>query len=423
MTNYFENAVKLRRELHQRPELGWGEFCTTARIAQELESLGWKIRLGTEQIGKDAVMGRSEAFVAKNLERAKSEGVSEALLTRMQGYTGCIAEWDTGRPGPVTGMRFDIDCVGVAETTSPEHRPNALGFRSRYEGAMHSCGHDGHTAIGLTIARWVAEHSDQLKGTVKLIFQPAEEGVRGAAAQAASGELDNIDYLLGAHLALMCKTGEICTRPTNVLSTTKLDVKFIGKPAHPTMSPELGRNALACLCTCVSELLGMARHSKGMSCINVGHIEAGEFRNVIPATGLMQLEVRGATAEINDYMVDQAICIIKGTAMAYRVECEISKAGEATELNNDAELMDLVASVAEKTEGCRQIFPEKDMSGSEDFTVLATRVQAHGGKSEFFIIGSDRPGAHHQTNFDFDETSLRIGFDIFQGCLLKLNGI
>lgn len=299
----------------------------------------------------------------------------------MQGYTGCIALWDTGRLGPVTALRFDIDCVGVQETSDPSHLPNKFGYASIYPGVMHSCGHDGHTAIGLSIARWIADNSCSLKGKIKLIFQPAEEGVRGAAAQAVSGLLDDVDYLLGSHLALMCKTGQICSYPTNVLSTTKLDVKFIGKPAHPTMSPELGRNALACLCTCTSELLGMARHSKGMSCINVGHIEAGEFRNVVPATGLLQLEVRGATSEINHYMVDQAVCIIKGTALAYRVEYEITKAGEATELINDSCLVDLIEEVAKHTNGCHSIERHLELGGSKDFTLFATRVQAHGGKS------------------------------------------
>ena len=181
--NYIENAVALRRELHQIPELGWGEFCTTARIIEELDRLGWKVHAGLEQIGLDDVMGRSPEFVKQNIERAKSEGVSESMLERMQGFTGCIAEFDTGRPGKVTAYRFDIDCVGVQETDKPEHLPNKAGFASKHPGAMHSCGHDGHTAVGLTLARWIVDNKDSLSGRIKLIFQPAEEGVRGGAAQ------------------------------------------------------------------------------------------------------------------------------------------------------------------------------------------------------------------------------------------------
>lgn len=88
--NYVENAVKIRRELHKIPELGWGEFCTTARILQELDSLGWTVHAGLSQIGLDAVMGRPAAFIEENLKRARAEGVSEVMLERMQGYTDAL---------------------------------------------------------------------------------------------------------------------------------------------------------------------------------------------------------------------------------------------------------------------------------------------------------------------------------------------
>ena len=419
--DYIKNAVKLRRELHKIPELGWGEFCTTAKIIQILENLGWKVYVGLEQIGLEAVMGRSEEFVAENQKRAISEGVDQKLLERMQGYTGCIAEFDTGLAGPVTALRFDIDCVGVEETDLKDHLPNSENFRSCHPGAMHSCGHDGHTAVGLTIAQWVMDNKDKLCGKIKLIFQPAEEGVRGGAAQAASGLLDDVNYLLGAHLAMMCPTGEVCVYPEGVLCTTKLDVRFKGRPAHPTMSPQLGRNALACACTCVSELLGMARHGKGLGCINVGLMQAGECRNVIPVHATVQLEVRGETAEINDFMVDQANRIVKGTALAYDVEYEVEKVGEAGEMKNDAELAALVTEVAEKVPSCREVVQHKKLGCSEDFTMLATRVRAMGGKSEFFVVGADRTAAHHQREFDFDEKGIETAFDIFKGCVEKLN--
>lgn len=421
--NYIDHVVALRRQLHKMPELGWGEFRTTARIITELESLGWTVHVGKSQIGLDAVMGRYMDFVEQSIQRARQAGVSQELLDRMQGFTGCIAEFDTGRAGPVTALRFDIDCVGVQETDRPEHLPNREGFCSQHPGQMHSCGHDGHTAIGLTIARWIADNKDQLKGCIKLIFQPAEEGVRGGAAQAASGLLDDVDYLLGAHLAMMCPTGEVTTIPTGVLCTTKLDVHLTGSPAHPTMSPHLGRNALACACTVVSELLGMARHGNGLGCINVGMMQAGECRNVIPVHALVQLEVRGETAEINDFMVDQAVRIVKGTAMAYGVQYEVEKVGEAGEMINDRELVDLIAQCAHEEPTCEHVIERKKLGCSEDFTLLAKRVQSHGGKAEFFVVGADRTAAHHQREFDFDEKGLETGFGIFRRAVQKLNGL
>lgn len=423
MSDYFSHAVALRRQLHAKPEIGWCEFWTTALIVNELDSLGWTVHMGKSHLGMDTIMGRNEKIVQQSIARAREEGVSDEMLARMEGYTGCIAEWNTGREGPVTALRFDIDCVGVEETDAPEHKPNQEGFASTHKGWMHACGHDGHAAIGLTIARWIHDHADALKGTIKLIFQPAEEGVRGAAAQAASGRLDDVDYILGSHLSLMCGSGEICLNPANVLATTKLDVTYTGKPAHPTMSPELGRDALACLCTTVTQLRGMTPHGKGMSCVNIGHIEAGEFRNVVPTHGLMQLEVRGATGEINDYVVNQALRLIKGAALGYDVEYEVKKAGEATSLANDEVLTTLLNEVAKTIPEVKTIYPERNMGASEDFTMFGARVQAHGGKSAFFIVGADRPGAHHQKNFDIDENALGVGFNLYRGCLEHLNGL
>lgn len=246
--------------------------------------------------------------------------------------------------------------------------------------------------------------------------------MRGGAAQAASGLLDDVDYLLGAHLAMMCPTGEVTTVPTGVLCTTKLDIRLTGAPAHPTMSPHLGRNALACACKCVTELLGMARHGNGLGCINVGLMSAGECRNVIPVHAQIQMEVRGETAEINDFMVDQAVRIVKGTALAYDVQYEVEKVGEAGEMINDRELIDLVAECAHEEPTCKNVVERKKLGCSEDFTLLARRVQAHGGKAEFFVVGADRTAAHHQREFDFDETGLETAFGIFRRTLEKLNG-
>lgn len=422
--NYVENCVALRRKLHAIAEIGWGEFKTTALIIQTLEAIpGWKLYLGKSQIGLDAVMGRPAELVAAHIERARADGVPEELLERMEGFTGCVAEFDTGRQGPVTALRFDIDCVGVAETDNVEHLPNKLGFASKHPGEMHSCGHDGHTANGLTIAQWIADNKESLKGRIKLIFQPAEEGVRGGAAQAASGLLDDVDYIFGAHLAMCCPTGEVAVYPTGVLCTTKLDITFTGAPAHPTMTPHLGRNALACACSTVMQLLGMARHGKGLGCINVGMMQAGEARNVIPVHARVQLEVRGVTYEINQFMVEQALRIVKGNAVSYDVKYEVEKVGEGGELKNDPELAEIVTECAKETPSCRNVVQEKHLGCSEDFTLLAQRVQAHGGKAEFCVIGATRTAAHHQREFDFDEKGLDTAFGIFSRFLEKVNGL
>lgn len=421
MRDYKASMIQTRRDLHKMPEMGWGEFKTTAYIIERLESLGWKVFTGTQQVNVDAVMGRDLEFVKEHLKRARADGVSEAILERMEGYTGAIALWDTGREGPVTALRFDIDCVGVEETMCDCHKPNQEGFRSEHDGEMHSCGHDGHTSVGLHVAQWVVDNKDRLNGKIKLIFQPAEEGVRGGAAQAVSGLLADVDNILGCHLAMMCPTGEVTTTPTGVLCTTKFDVRFTGAPAHPTMSPHLGRNALAAACNCVGQLLGMARHGKGLGCVNVGLMKAGECRNVIPVHAEIKMEIRGETDEINTYMADQAARIIEGTALAYGVNFEIEKVGEAGELINDQALVDVVAQCAHEEPTCKEVIDFKKLGCSEDYTMLAKVVRDRGGKSCFFVVGADRTAAHHQAEFDFDETGMETAFGIFTRAIEKLN--
>lgn len=163
-------------------------------------------------------------------------------------------------------------------------------------------------------------------------------------------------------------------------------------------------------------------HGNGLGCINVGLMSAGESRNVIPVHAQIQMEVRGETAEINDFMVDQAVRIVKGTALAYDVQYEVEKVGEAGEMINDRELIDLVAECAHEEPTCKNVVERKKLGCSEDFTLLARRVQAHGGKAEFFVVGADRTAAHHQREFDFDETGLETAFGIFRHTLEKLNG-
>jgi aminobenzoyl-glutamate utilization protein A len=418
---YQAQLVSLRRELHRKPEIGWSEFTTTARIIGLLREYGFEVLAGPKVIKREEALGREPKVVAAGLAYARANGVSEALLAEMEELTGCAGIWRTGRPGPVVAVRFDIDCIGVQESTAPDHFPAQTGFVSERPGFMHACGHDGHMAIGLTLARWISENSDKLNGTIKLLFQPAEEGVRGAAAMAASGIVDDVDFFLGAHLGMMAQTtGEIIPAPTGFLCTTKFDVRFRGKAAHAGVEPHLGRNALAAACHAVTQLLGISRHGGGMTRINIGRMVAGEGRNVIPTNAELQLEVRGETAEINAYMVEQFQRIIAGIATSFGVETEIEKMGEAADLNDDAALAEVITEVARATPSVKKITATGNFGGSEDATILARRVQAHGGQADYFVIGSHHKAGHHQPDFDIEEASLSTGFDVYKGLLQRL---
>ncbi|WP_370753255.1 amidohydrolase [Parasutterella excrementihominis] len=422
MTDYTKQLVEQRRELHQWPEEGWTEFWTTNYIVNKLRSWGYEVLLGTKIINPEQVFGRNEKLVQEGIKNALARGVSQSFIDETEGYTGCVALLDTGKEGPTTAFRFDIDCVCVNETDNPEHKPNKEGFRSQHTGFMHACGHDSHISIGLTLAHWIAERKDELKGKFKIVFQPAEEGVRGASAIAASGIVDDADYFLGSHISFMADSGEIVAAPYGLLCTSKFDVTFKGKPAHAGKEPNAGRNALAAACNAVVQMMGIPRHGGGMTRINVGTLRAGEGRNVIPSSAHMALEVRGETSSINDYMVENVKNIVEGIAKGFDVSYEISQMGAAVDFTNDKELSDMLIEVAKTVPGINNIRPDGNFGGSEDISVLGKRVQAHGGKAAFFICGADRVAGHHQGSFDIDEGAFKQAFDMYVGMAKKLNG-
>ncbi|PWC12294.1 amidohydrolase [Brenneria roseae subsp. americana] len=413
-----QQLIDWRREFHQFPEEGWSEFVTTAKIITRLRAMGYRVQAGKKNINEQFIRGRNDNVVEKGLAAAYAQNIDPTLLAEMDGLTGCVALLDSGRPGPTIALRFDIDCVLVQETASPDHIPNQAQFASVNPGKMHACGHDGHTAIGLGIAQWLMQQRNTLNGRFKLIFQPAEEGVRGARPIAESGILDDVDYFLALHLGTVAKSNEVLVDPQGFLCTTKLDFRFYGVPAHAGADPQKGHNALAGGCHCTIQLLGIARHGDGMSQINVGVIRAGEGRNVIPAKAELQIEVRGATKEINDYMTDRAMRIAQGAAHSFDLRLETEITGEAVDLRNDPEMIEVLKQAIAEHPSLKVV--SHHFGGSEDATILARRVQDKGGKALYFILGSDLTAGHHQSNFDFDEQSLLTGVELFAGCIQRL---
>lgn len=413
LSAYHDQLINIRRQLHQNPEEGWSEFTTTAFLVTTLRGYGYDVLTGRKVVAPEACLGREESVVKAGLERARRNGVSEELLSEMEELTGCVAVLDTGRPGPTLAIRFDIDCVPVTECTDDTHVPAKEGFISKNPGFMHACGHDAHMSMGLAVAHWVMDNKDKLSGKIKILFQPAEEGVRGAAGMAASGILDDCDYFLGSHVAMSAKSGEIATNLYGYLCTTKLDVTFHGKPAHAGACPQEGRNALTAAANATVQMMGISRHSGGMTRINIGQLIAGEGRNVIPSKAVMKLEVRGETGEINQYMVDQVTNICKGIAMSFGVTYEMRKMGEAVDLTADQELVDILNAAGRATPGITVVDKALNFGGSEDATILARRVQAHGGKAAFFLWGSDRPSGHHTSTFDIKESDLDPALEVW----------
>lgn len=421
MSITLEKLINWRREFHRFPEIGWAEFWTTSRIADYLEEMGFDILIGKQIINEEFVRGRQIVVVENGLANAKAYGAKDKWLDKMDGYTGCVAIFDSGKPGKTIALRFDIDCVNVTETKDPNHIPNKFGFSSINEGFMHACGHDTHITIGLGTALWIAQNKEKLTGKVKIIFQPAEEGVRGAAAIAASGIVDDVDYFASSHISFCAMSGTVISNLQNFLSTTKIDIRYKGKPAHAGAAPQLGRNALLAAAHAVTQLHGISRHGEGMTRINVGVLKAGEGRNVIPTQATIQLEVRGENKAINQYMVDQVMQIAKGIAVSFDVEYETEIMGEAVDMINDPELVQLIEEIATAQPQIKQVQPTYAFNASEDATILGRRVQDHGGKAIYFILGADRTAGHHEAEFDIDENQLLTGVNIYTQLLQRLS--
>lgn len=420
INSYFHEAVENRRALHRRPEEGWTEFETTAFVAQRLRSFGYEVSLGTKVINPEAVMGRDSERVRQAQQRALAAGVSPQLLQEMQGYTGAVADLDTGRAGPTTAFRFDMDCVCIEESREAMHAPAKCGFASEFSGLMHACGHDAHTAVGLALAHWIADNKDDLCGKFRFIFQPAEEGTRGAAAMAAAGVVDHVDWLFGSHIGVCAKLGEVGVCRSGFLATTKVDVTFTGTPSHAGADPQKGRSALTAACAAVMMMQGIPRNSQGDTRIAVGTLHAGEGRNVTPAHAKLELEVRGETPEVNRYMFDNVERIIKGVAQAYDVTACMQKAGEATTLSVSKEACDLVAACIDDLDGV-EAREFNNVVGSEDCTILLRRAAEHGAKTAFFIYGCNHSG-HHRGDFDIqDEQSLPIALRVMSSVVERIN--
>ncbi len=419
---YKEQMVADRRWLHQHPEEGWCEFETTYYIVKRLEELGLKAYCGIEVIEPQAVMGRSLDTVKAAQTRALDHDVPAAFLDRLGGYTGAMAVLETARPGPVTAIRVDIDALPIEETEDPQHEANQGHYRSHYAGFSHACGHDGHTAVGLAVAAWLVDHKDELCGTVKVLFQPAEEGVRGAAAMAAKGIVDDVDWFVGAHIGCSAYLGQVGVSHHGYLATTKFDLEFDGVQAAAG-SPEKGRSALMCAAATCMSLGSLPGHSQGITRVQIGKLISGVGRNIVAPHAYMQLEVRGETTEINDYMAANVEMTVKGLAAAYGVQYRLTRMGEAVTYKGDEQAVEAVKTAASSVQGVESVVDMNAKVGSEDCTMLIRRVQEHGGKAAFFYYGCNHPG-HHRADFCIqDEVSLPIGWGVFVNFIRGRNEI
>lgn len=416
--------IAQRRDFHKYAETGWFEMRTSSIIARKLTELGYEVLVGEDVCQKDARMGvPSDEALEKGYHRAIEQGADPEFVPYTKGgMTGVIGILRRG-DGPTIAMRFDIDALGVIESTDADHRPQKEGFASVNHGSMHACGHDGHAAIGLGVAKVLMDIKESLHGTVKLIFQPAEEGVRGAKAIVEKGHLDDVDFFLGGHLTYLRPdmAHQIVGGASGSLATCKYDVIYHGKASHAGGVPQNGKNALLAAATAVVNLYAIPRHSGGASRINVGTLNAGTGRNVIADVAKMEIEVRGETTEINQYMIAYAERILKSAAEMHGCTCEIKLMGAADSMTSDPELAQRVHQVC--TEKLGLAVPEDPIvkaGGSEDISYMMNRVQEKGGKATFMRLMTPMYGPAHDRRYDFGESVLVNSIKAYCGTTVDL---
>lgn len=418
-----DKTIARRRDFHRYAETAWTEFRTASIVAETLTGLGYQVLAGDEVLDSKAMMGVPEKeMLIRQADRALSQGANPRWVAKMQGgKTGIIGIMNFAKPGPTVVLRFDMDANHAVEAADEQHRPYSEGFASINNGVMHACGHDGHTAIGLAVAEVLAEIKDELAGKVKFIFQPAEEGVRGAKAMAAKGVVDDADYFLGMHLGLkLDKTGQIACNVKGFLATSKFDAIFTGIPAHAGIQPEAGRNALLAAATAVLNLQAISRHSQGLSRINVGQMSAGTGRNIIPANAVIKLETRGMTSEINEYVAGEAQHVIEGAAAMQDVKVDIIERGSAASCSNSPVLVNRIEQIIQQLGIFQAIVQECDFGASEDCTYFMERVEQCGGQAAYIIVGADLAAGHHNNRFDFDEKALDLSVVLLSNLAVEL---
>jgi amidohydrolase len=367
----FEYTQSMRRDFHAHPELGFQEVRTSGIVARELNALGLEVRSGV-------------------------------------GGTGVVALLEGSKPGPVLLIRADMDALPILEETGAP-------YASQNPGIMHACGHDGHTAVLLTVAKMLHAHRAELSGTVKFMFQPAEEGMGGAEKMISDGVLENpkVDVALGLHVWNEKPVGWIGISSGPAMAGAEIfKVKVFGKGGHGAV-PHLAVDPILAAAQIITALQGIVARNVGplqTAVVSICTIHAGETFNVIPPAAEMTGTIRTFEPAVRALVLERFEKTVHSVAegMGCKAEIDLQMLTPAT--INHADTAARVKAVADR------LFPQSDVDtanyttmGSEDFAFVLEKVPGC-----FFFIGSANhekglDAGHHHPKFDIDETALPRG--------------
>jgi len=375
--------IEWRRKIHQKPELGFQEKLTAQFISHQLQSWGIEHQTGIAQTG-----------IVATITGAKSA------------------------TGKVLAIRADMDALPVQEE-------NKVSYCSQRDGIMHACGHDGHTAIALGTAYYLQKHRQDFSGQVKIIFQPAEEGPGGAKPMIDAGVLKNpdVDAIIGLHLWNDLLVGTVGVRPGSFMAAVDFfNCTILGRGGHGAL-PHQTIDSVVVAAQIVSALQTIvARNVNPLdsAVVTIGELHAGTRMNVIADTARMSGSVRYFNGQLAEFFKRRITEIIRGICESHGANYELEYTHLYPPVINDGGMAQLVRKVAEQVvEKPGNIIPECQIMGSEDMSFFLQEVPGC-----YFFLGSANPEKqlnypHHHPRFDFDETALAVGVEIFVRCVEK----
>ncbi len=365
--------VELRRDFHRYPELAMEETRTAGIIAERLRASGLEVRTG---IGK----------------------------------TGVVGVLRGGHPGKTLAIRADIDALPVEEE-------NDLPFKSTVSGKMHACGHDGHTAIGLTVADILASHSDELHGNVTFLFQPAEERIGGAAPMIEDGALKNpdVDAVIGLHLFSSLPVGQVGVRAgATFASADAFTLRVRGRGGHGAM-PNLSVDpvlAASHLVVALQSLISREISPFNPAVVTVGSIHGGTAFNIIPDEVELQGTFRTFSEEDRAHLERRITEVAENVAAALRASVAVEIQRGIPPCVSDEGMAQLVQRAAAETVGAQNVRDDQVTTGSDDMALFLSAVPGC-----YFVVGVQNKALgydapHHSPRFQIDEDGLPIGVEV-----------
>ena len=383
----FTYTQSLRRDFHMHPELGFHEIRTGGIVARELEALGLEV---TKGVGK----------------------------------TGVVALLEGAKPGPTLLIRFDMDALPISEETGAE-------YASQNSGVMHACGHDGHTAIGLTVAKILQAHREELAGTVKFCFQPSEEGfngeeVGGAEMMMRDGVLSgpSVDKTLSMHIWNEKPLGWVQVAKGPVMAgAEQFNIKLTGRGGHGAI-PHAAIDPIVAAAQIVTALQSITARNVAplqAAVVSVTTIHSGTAFNIIPKVAELTGTIRTFDLEVRKMVLERFEQIVRGVAESMGCQAEIDMQRVTPALIND----DAVTAKVQET--ARRLFPETELDtasyltmGAEDMAFIQEKVEGC-----YFFIGSNNRDrhldyGHHHPKFDFDEEALVRGTALMSAAVMDI---